>query len=164
MPLRKEASVKFSWFSFYNLVLALWVGGIAIFTFLVTPAIFRSYPRDAAGEIVGKLFPSYFMYNLVLAILAMILFFLVISDRSTLAYRLSLVLISAAVIINMFITFKLHPEAMRVKQQVGSFERESPDSTARKKFTRLHALSASLNFLLLADGIALLMMAPALKK
>jgi len=47
-------------FSVYNLVLALWVGGISIFTFIVTPAIFRSYGRDQAGEIVGKLFPGYF--------------------------------------------------------------------------------------------------------
>ncbi len=30
--------MKLSWFSFYNLIPALWVGGIALFTFIITPA------------------------------------------------------------------------------------------------------------------------------
>jgi hypothetical protein len=45
----------------YTLLLSLWTGGIAIFTFIVTPAIFRSYGRDQAGEIVGRLFPGDFL-------------------------------------------------------------------------------------------------------
>ncbi len=44
--------------SVYISILALWVGGISRFTFIVTTKIFRSYDRDKAGEIVGKLFPT----------------------------------------------------------------------------------------------------------
>ena len=156
--------MKLNWFSLYNLVLALWVGGIAIFTFLVTPVIFKSYARDMAGGIVGKLLPGYFIYNLVLAAAALALFFLLAADRSAFAGRFSLVLLAVALVVNVFVVFKLHPEAVRVKQEVISFERESPDSPARKKFTRLHALSASLNLLLLADGVVLLLVSPFLKK
>ena len=32
----------------YRLALALWVGGISLFTFVVTPVIFKSRGRDAA--------------------------------------------------------------------------------------------------------------------
>ena len=156
--------MKISWFSFYNLILALWVGGIAIFTFVVTPVIFKSYGRDTAGAIVGKLFPGYFLYNLVLAALAMVLFFMLAGDRSTFVHRLSLFLLTAALLINVFITFKLHSDTVRVKQEVVSFERESPGSPARKKFTKLHAVSAVLNLLLLADGVTLLLVGPVLKK
>ena len=46
----------------YNLILALWVGGIFIYTFLVTPLIFNSFERDTASAIVDKLFPFYFPY------------------------------------------------------------------------------------------------------
>jgi hypothetical protein len=59
---------------------------------------------------------------------------------------------------------KLHPDTVKVKQQIVSFERRSPDEPARKQFARLHALSASLNLLVLADGIVLLMMGPALRE
>jgi len=156
--------MKLSWFSFYSLVLSLWVGGIAIFTFIVTPVIFKSYPRDQAGEIVGRLFPGYFLYNLVLAALVLVLFFIVANDQSKLAYRLSLVCAVTALIINLFIVFKLHPDAVRIKQQVTSFERESPDSPARKQFRKLHGVSAVLNLVLLAEGIALLVAGPLVRK
>jgi hypothetical protein len=51
-----------------------------------------------------------------------------------------------------------------VKQAVTSFERESPDSPMRKRFAKLHAVSAVLNLLLLADGIALLVVSPIVKR
>jgi uncharacterized membrane protein len=156
--------MKVSWFSLYNLVLALWVGGIAIFTFIVTPAIFRSYGRDQAGEIVGKLFPGYFLYTLVLTVLALVLFFFVARDSTLSAYRPSLALIAAGIAITLFVAFWVHPTTVGVKRNVASFERESPDSPARKQFRRLHALSASLNLLLLVDGIVLFLAAPGLKK
>jgi len=47
---------------------------------------------------------------------------------------------------------------VQVKQQVASFEREAPDSPMRKEFRRLHAISAVLNLLVLADGAALLVL------
>jgi len=74
----------------YTLVLALWVGGIAAFTFVVTPVILKSYPRDTAGDIVGKLFPAFFSCNLLIAIVALILFLVFVSERSNRAYHLSL--------------------------------------------------------------------------
>ena len=156
--------MKLSWFSLYSILLSLWVGGMAIFTFIVTPVIFRSYPRDQAGEIVGRLFPGYFLYNLVLAALVLVLFFIVANDQSKLAYRISLICAVTALLINLFIVFKLHPDAVRIKQQVTSFERESPDSPARIQFRKLHGVSAVLNLVLLAEGIALLVAGPLIRK
>ncbi len=156
--------MKLTWFSFYNIILALLVGGIAIFTFVVTPAIFKSYGRDMAGQIVGKLFPGYFLYNLVLAVLAFILFFTVAGDQSSPPARISFFLLIAALIISASVAFKIYPATVKVKQQITSFERESPDSPMRKQFARLHAASMSLNLLLFADGAVLLLLGPALKK
>ena len=148
----------------YILVLSLWVGGMTIFTFIVTPAIFRSYNRDMAGEIVGKLFPGYFVYLLVLSALALVLFFLQNADRASGAYRLSLFLLTAALLANTYVTFKLHPDAVKIKQDIASFEQGSPDSPARKAFRRLHGISAVLNFALLADGVALLLISRNLSR
>jgi hypothetical protein len=150
--------------SLYAITLALWTGGMAIFTLVVTPAIFRSYSRDVAGEIVGKLFPGYFLYTLALSAVALVLFFLLGGNPATKAYRFSLVLLTAALLVNTYVTFKLHPAAVHTKRQVTSFERESSDSPARKKFRRLHGISAVLNLCVLADGITLLVLSPFLKK
>ncbi len=156
--------MNLSLLSLYTLILALWAGGLVLFTFIVTPAVFRSFDRDTAGGIVGHLFPGYFYYNLVLAAAALVLFFLVSGDRTAMVHRLSLSLLAAALVVNVFIVFKIHPEAMRIKQEVSSFEREAPDSPARKKFRRLHGVSAALNLFLITDGITLLLTGPLLKK
>jgi len=148
----------------YSLILSLWIGGIAIFTFIVTPAIFRSYGRDMAGEIVGKLFPGYFTCNLVLAALALVLLFLLGADRAAKAFQLSLALVTIALLANAYVSFKLHPDTVRIKQQVASFERESPDSPARKEFRRLHGISAVVNLFILADGVVLLVLSRNLVK
>ena len=151
-------------FSLYTLTLSLWTGGMAMFTFIVTPAIFRSYGRDQAGEIVGRLFPGYFLSTLILSGLALVLFFLLAADQATRAYRATLILLVAALLANTYITYKLHPDTVKVKQHVASFEREAPDSPLRKEFRRLHAISAVLNLLVLADGAALLVLSRNLVK
>jgi hypothetical protein len=143
-------------FYIYTIVLALWTGGIFLFTFIVAPVIFKSYGRDMAGEIVGKLFPGYFIYNLVLSALAFLSFFFIQSGLSKAVYRASLLLIVAAVVINLYVTYKLYPEVRKVKAEIHSFGEVPPESPLRAKFKKLHAVSATLNLLLLADGITLL--------
>jgi len=150
--------------SVYTLILALWVGGISLFTFIVTPEIFRSYGRDAAGEIVGKLFPSYFILTLVLSALALLALPFCRSLFGKAGYRWSLVLATIAIVINVFVCFKLHPEISRVKQEVHSFQSLTEDSPARKTFRKLHAVSATLNLILLADGVTLLIISTSLKR
>ena len=149
---------------FYSFILALWAGGMFIFTFLVTPVIFQSFGRDAAGEIVGKLFPYYFPYNLILSVLALMMFLVFIGTRSEIKNKITIILLTAAVLINMFITFKLYPDIQSVKQQITTFETQTDESPARNQFRKMHGLSALLNILLLLDGTALLILNSTPKK
>jgi len=147
-------------------VLALWAGGIALFTFIITPTIFNSYSRDMAGEIVGRLFPGYFLYNLILSLLALILFLIPWRDISYIArkgFRLSLFCIVIAVLVNIFVCFKLYPEIKAIKKEIHSFETVSIDDPLRIKFRKLHGISAVLNLLLLADGVTLLLVGIVIK-
>ena len=113
---------------------------------------------------MGKLFPGYFIYTLVLTLLALFLFLLAARDGLLPDYRLSLSLLILSLAVSLFVAFWIHPATVDIKKTVASFERESSDSPGRKKFARLHALSASLNLLLLVDGIVLIVVAPGLKK
>ena len=45
----------------HALVLSIWVGGMVTFSFLVTPVFFQKLPREQAGEMVGLLFPRYWL-------------------------------------------------------------------------------------------------------
>ena len=137
---------------------------MALFTFIITPVIFNSYSRDMAGDIVGRLFPGYFLYNLVLALLALILFFILWPDIAHKGFRLSLYCLVIAVSINIFVCFSLHPQIKAIKKEIHSFETVPNDDPLRLKFRRLHGISAALNLLLLADGVTLLVIGTLIKK
>jgi len=139
----------------YNLMLALWVGGIFIFTFLVTPLIFKSFGRDTASAIVDKLFPFYFPYVLVVVILAFV-FFLISGLKKTARRKLTLVLLVIGISIGLFVNLYLYPKVKKTKQEIASFENTPTDLPARKRFSALHGISMTLNLVLLADGIALI--------
>jgi len=156
--------MKRAWFPAYVLILALWFGGMAIFTFLITPSIFAAFPRDMAGEVVGRLFPGYFWFTLAVNAAAIALFIIVSDKQAHKPFLLSSVCLLTALMINLLIVFRLHPEAIRAKQAVSSFERESPDSPARKRFARLHGVSAVLNLVLTAEGAILLVAAASVRR
>jgi len=141
----------------YQLSLALWVGGISIFTFLVTPAIFGSFDRDTASKVVDALFRGYFYYVLALSVTALAAFALSGGMRAF-AGRLQLALLAAAVVLNLYVSFGLYPMIREVKSEVKSFVTEPADSAPRKRFGRLHAISAVINLAVLADGAVLLLL------
>jgi len=147
----------------YNLMLALWVGGIFIFTFLVTPVIFKSFGRDTASAIVDKLFPFYFPYSLVIVILTFG-FFLISGPKRRVRHKLVFALLVIAVMISLFVNFGLYPEIRKTKQEIVSFEKTPIDSPERKRFRALHGISMTLNIILLADGVALIVVGSFLKK
>ncbi len=139
----------------YNIMLALWVGGIFIYTFLVTPIIFNSFGRDAASAIVDKLFPFYFPYVLVVALLSLV-FILVSGPGKAARRKLTLTLLAIAVLVSLIVTFGIYPEMKKAKQEVASFEKATADSPAKKRFGALHGVSMALNLFLLVDGVALI--------
>jgi hypothetical protein len=146
---RKTATVL------YRVMLALWVGGIAMYTFLVTPVLFRYFGRDTASATVDRLFPFYFPYTLVVPVLAFG-FFLASGLKQEERRGLPRVLLIGAVLIGLFVNFGIYPEAKRAKREIASFEKETADSPARARFRTLHGISMALNLILLADGVALI--------
>ena len=145
----------------YNLALALWTGGMAIYTFLITPKIFKSYDRDKAVAIVGLLFPGYFLYKLIFSLLALAFFLPLYAEARFFAgawRAFSLALLLLAVILNAVHRFLLYPAIQRVKKEVRSFEADAK-SVPRRKFAKLHAASMLLNVMVLATGTALFILA-----
>ena len=148
----------------YRLALSLWVGGIALFTFVVTPVIFRTQGRDAAGKIVGSIFPLYFRYGLVLAALALVAR-IAAGEALHGAHRwVGTLLIATAVLLTGYQAFGLAPRMERVKHSVASFETAPPDDPARKEFSRLHGISMGVNLLVLLEGTVLVVAYEAFRR
>jgi len=147
-----------------RLALALWTGGIALFTFVVTPAIFRAHGRDAAGKIVGAIFPVYFRYGLIMSALALLARIVAGEAFHGARQWVGTILIATAILLTGYQAYGLAPRMERVKQSVASFEAAPPEDPARKEFSRLHGISMVINLLVLLEGAALVVAYDALRR
>ena len=140
----------------YRLALSLWVGGIALFTFVVTPVIFRTQGKDAAGKIVGALFPLYFRYGLALAATALLARVFAGEAFHGARQLVGTLLIVSALLLTGYQAYGLAPRMEQVKRSVVSYEATPPEDPARKEFSRLHGISMVVNLVVLLEGAALM--------
>lgn len=134
----------------YRLAVAFWAGGVAIFTFVLTPTLFRTQSRDLAGQIVGVLFPGYFRWGLACGALALVLQF---AGRSRQGAAVAILCVMLAV--TSFQAFYIEPRAAELKRQIPSFETTPKDHPLRREFGKLHGVSAVCNLVVFGGGVAL---------
>ncbi len=145
----------------YHLAITCWLGGAALFTFVLTPILFKSYPRDIAGGIVGVLFPAYFQWGLACGAVALICL-LCVKDRRTL---ISGVILTAMLAITAAQAFIIEPKTAGLKKEIPSFETTPPDHPLRLQFRKLHGVSAVANLAVIGAGVVLVILAaPAARK
>jgi hypothetical protein len=139
---------------FYHLVIACWLGGAVLFTFVLTPIIFKAYSRDIAGGIVGVLFPGYFRWGLTCGITALICLFLVKDSRVV----ISGVILTAMLAITAAQAFIIEPKAAELKKEIPSFETTPPDHPRRIQFRKIHGISAIANLAVIGAGVILVIL------
>ena len=104
-----------SYFSaIYRLALAFWVGGAALFTFVLTPTLFKGLDRDMAGNIVGLLFPGYFRWGLICGGIALIC--LLLGKRPHMLT--SALIIAAMLTVTSLQAFVIEPRAAAIKKEI----------------------------------------------
>jgi len=137
-----------------RLAVALWVGGAALFTFVLTPTIFRTETRDVAGRIVGYLFPGYFRWGLACGAVALAAL-LIARGKNWVPAAVLLVVMLA---VTAFQAFHVEPKAALIKQQIPSFETTPKDHPMRREFSKLHGISAVCNLSVIAGGVVLVIL------
>ncbi|RII26813.1 MAG: DUF4149 domain-containing protein [Geobacter sp.] len=138
----------------YRLAVALWVGGVAIFTFVLTPILFKTQPRDLAGMIVGVLFPGYFRWGLACGSVALATLLLMRGKNFTVALALIVLMLAATA----FQAFYIEPRAVEIKKEIPSFETTPKDHPKRQEFARLHGISAVCNLVVFGGGVVLVVL------
>ena len=110
-------------------ILAISLGMMIFFSFVLAPMIFKILDAENAGKFVRKIFPYYYFVNLIFLSIAAILFFLVSSLNKDL-YIILLLVMSF-----IFAQFILMPLINKFK-----------DNNQEKKFKYSHGLSVVINF------------------
>jgi len=52
--------------------LVVWIGSIVFFSFIAAPGIFKALPRETAGDVVGEIFPKYWLIGYICSIAALL--------------------------------------------------------------------------------------------
>ena len=135
----------------YLLSLVCWIGSIIFFSFFVAPVVFKTLEREKAGELVGIIFPRYYMIGYVCGVLVLVT--LLLTGPETVGLKwcawgiMMLGTASAGLGVN--------PRAKVLKEKLkDASEVEKPDLEAR--FKMLHSLSVKLNAAVLFAGLWLL--------
>ncbi len=138
----------------YRIALSLWVGGAAMFTFVLTPIIFKVNDRDTAGKIVGTLFPGYFKWGLACGIVALASL-LVIRGKN---FVIILAIVICMLSLTAFQAFHIEPRAAAIKQEIPSFVTTPKEHPKRREFAKLHAISAICNLTVIGGGVLLIIL------
>jgi len=150
--------------AFYRLALSLWGGGMSVFSFVVTPVIFRTQTRESAGRIVGAIFPVYFRFCLGAAVVALAA--RAIAGEAFFGARqlagTAIVVCSLAIL--SYHTYVLAPRMAEVRETIDSRETVPEEDLARREFSRLHGVSMTLNLVVIAAGTVLLLGYETLRK
>lgn len=140
----------------YRITLALWFGGTAVFSLVMTPLIFRTQPRDTAARVVGAMMPVYFRYTLVAVAAALVARLAAGWGFSGVQPSLGTAILAIALGANLWQAFVLVPRMERAKSRIPSFEPRDAHHPARREFGRMHAASMTLNFFLMAAAALLI--------
>lgn len=144
----------------YHLAIACWLGGTALFTFILTPTLFQAFSRDMAGNIVGVLFPGYFQWGLACGIIALLCLPFSGRPRAGLA-AIGLTLMLTVTAIQ---AFYIEPRAAEIKKQIPSFVTTAPDHPQRTQFRKLHAISAVANLAVIGGGVIVVILASGTRR
>lgn len=136
------------------LSLVIWIGSIVFFSFIAAPAIFKTLPRETAGDVVGRIFPQYYKVGCVCSVLALGTLPLIAPGATE--RMASLALMTA---VAFYAAFVMGPKVRRLKEElrkvVGNMEQK------KRRFSKLHGISMGLNMLVLAMGLVLLFLTAA---
>ena len=120
-------------------ILAINLGMMIFFSFVLAPIIFKILDAENAGKFVRKIFPYYYFVNLIFLSIAVILF--VIISSLGLSFYITLFLAISFV----FAQFILMPIINKFK-----------DNNEEKKFKYAHGTSVLINFIQMIGLIYLL--------
>ena len=133
----------------YLLSLVCWIGSIIFFSFFVAPIVFETLESKKTGELVGVIFPYYYMVGYVCGTLIfLVLLSIEAAGLKWCAWGIMMVGTASA-------GLAVNPKAKTLKKRLkASPEAEKPALEAR--FKVLHSLSVKLKGMVLLVGIWLL--------
>jgi uncharacterized membrane protein len=134
----------------YLLALIVWLGEVLFLSFVVAPAMFRTFEVEIAGRAVGALFPIYYKigYACGTALVGASATLWFVTGRGV--WSVAGVLATIMLAATLYAGLVVHPQAQGLRPQL--HQAGTPPSL-KVEFDRLHRLAVQLNGIVLAGGL-----------
>jgi uncharacterized membrane protein len=138
------------------LTLVLWIGGIVFFSFIASPSIFKTLPREQAGQVVGDIFPKYHLLGYISCLVAVACLLGLRQLGAVQSIRTAMIFLVLMGGIQVTMGAVIGPKVIEARDAVKSTAPGPEKDSLEKKFRGLHGVSMILNLLLLILGLILL--------
>lgn len=134
------------------LSLIVWLGGMVFFSFIVAPSVFQALPTETAGDVVGVIFPKYWLIGYIFSLTTLAtLILLAYFERTFPAIRILILVVMAAT--TFYTGLVVGSNAREIKSQIQIVENGSDKAVLKAKFRTYHRRSVTLNTVVMVLGI-----------
>ncbi|MDR4504807.1 MAG: DUF4149 domain-containing protein [Candidatus Scalindua sp.] len=147
-----------TWITFIHLMsLVVWIGSMIFFSFFGAPSIFKILGRELAGDVIGDIFPKYWLIGYVCSTTALgSLIYLWRYGKSGITAR---IIILAVMMASTFYTgVSIGSNAGEIKAQMRTAEEGEKKEELRHRFSKIHRRSMVMNAIILILGIVTVFM------
>ncbi|HHD12024.1 MAG TPA: DUF4149 domain-containing protein [Deltaproteobacteria bacterium] len=139
----------------YLISIVVWVGMLIFFSFVAAPAIFATLPRNTAGEVVGAIFPKYWLIGYICAIVSVISLVVIFLTEGRISYLHFIVLFLMAGLV--FYTGLFPAKRARdIKARLTDTENEHLRAELEREFKNAHRESSIMNIITIGLGIVVI--------
>ena len=133
------------------LALGTWVGAIVFFSFVVAPGVFATLPSESAGQVVGAIFPRYYVFGIVAeGIAAAAAAFLWQAASRSRAWAAVTLMVGLMLGTTLYAARVVHPQAQALRPML---HQPTVEPGVRADFDRLHHAAVRLNAAVLVLGV-----------
>jgi MFS family permease len=146
----------------FLVALALSLGQTVFLSLVAAPTLFRTFPRERAGEVMSALFPGYYLVGSICgAVLVIGAVLLWRSTRPSLYWSIAGACALLVLAANLYAGAILQPRARTLRDELHA---EPPRAEAKAEFDRIHRRAVQLNgFVLLGNLLIAGMVAARLR-
>ena len=135
----------------YLAALIVWVGEVVFFSFVVAPAMFRTFPTADAGRVVGAVFPAYYRLGYGCGAVLLLTNLLLLTGATARGWwgmnaALAVVMLAAT----LYAGIVVQPRATALRPQIHD---PAAPPTVKAEFDRLHHIAVQLNGTVLICGV-----------
>ncbi len=137
------------------LSLVVWLGSMIFLVVIGAPSIFKVLPRESAGDVLGEIFPKYWIMGYICGGAALVTVILLsLKERLYPWGKIGLLVLMTA--LTLYLGLAVASKAREVRLQIRTVEDTLQKETLKKEFRYLHMKSVALNVVILICGLIVL--------